>query len=245
MSLRKKTSQKKLQDMTEGERSNLEAIFFKKVSLEVKKLNEEVKDDQVMTRLLGMTSAYALKTFIPGQLRNLDSLRTNQEKYIKNIKKVSHDLQNLLDASNVVVDDVGYKNEYAHKLKTALGNQMASKEVAHQTLDDLINNVASCHLENERFNEVADEIYNLICVLFGIIKLKKFIRYSIKRVDGQFNKVDVYRWVDIKDVRNYDRQRWHYSIDFLAENIYVRRDDGKVMFKGGFDEFINKLNRFR
>lgn len=79
MSLRKKRVKKKLQDMTEGERSNLEAIFFKRVSLEVKKLNEEVKDDQVMTRLLGMTSAYALKTFIPGQLRNLDSLRTNQE----------------------------------------------------------------------------------------------------------------------------------------------------------------------
>ncbi len=218
--------------------------FFAKIAQEVKKLHETVEDKK-LTRLLCMTPKYVLTTFIPDQLRSLDTIRTNQEQQIEEIRSLNQELQRMLDASNLAIDELGFKNEYVYKLRSALSSQIANRKKSHQLLNQLADSATSCQVENERFNAIANEIYNLSCILFGIIKLKNLIRYSIKRTDGRFARVDLYRWVKEEDVRRYDAPRWHYAIDFLEKTIYVRRYDGLTVFRGTFDDFDANLNKAR
>lgn len=218
--------------------------FFVKITQEVKKLHETVEGEK-LTRLLCMTPKYALTTFIPDQLRSLDAVRANQEQQIEEIRSLNQELQRMLDVSNLAIYELGFKNEYVYKLRSALSSQIANRKKSHQLLDQLADSATSCQVENERFNAIANEIYNLSCMLFGIIKLKNLIRYSIKRVDGRFVVIDLYRWVKEEDVRRYDAPRWHYAINFSTKTIYVRRYDDLIIFRGTFDDFDANLNKVR
>ena len=239
-------SQNQIQSLAEPQKKSheIKEEFFAKIAQEVKKLHETV-DDEKLARLLYMTPKYVLTTFIPDQLRSLDAIRANQEQQIENVRSFNQELLRTLDISNLAIDELGFKNEYAHKLRTALSSQIANRKKSHQLLDQLADSVTSCQVENDRFSKIANEIYNLSCMLFGIVKLKNLIRYSIKRTDGRFVRIDLYRWVKEEDVRQYNAPRWHYIIDFLEKTIYVRRYDDLAVFIGTFDDFDANLNKVR
>ena len=248
MSLGELTNQSKNQNQSLAEPQKksheIKEEFFAKIAQEVKILHKTV-DDENMARLLNMTPKYALNTFIPDQLRSLDIIRANQERQIEDIRSFNQELQGLLDISNLAIDELGFKNEYSYKLRAALSNQITNRRKTHQLLDQLADNATSCQVENERFNKITNEIHNLVCILFGIIKLKNLIRYSIKRANGRFVRIDLYRWVKEEDVRQYNAPRWHYIIDFLEKTIYVRRYDDLAVFIGTFDDFDANLNKVR
>ena len=101
--------------------------FFVKITQEVKKLHETVEGEK-LTRLLCMTPKYVLTTFIPDQLRSLDAVRANQEQQIEEIRSLNQELQRMLDVLNLAIYELGFKNEYVYKLRSALSSQIANRK---------------------------------------------------------------------------------------------------------------------
>lgn len=215
--------------------------FFETLAWEVDVLFgiNDLSDD--IKTFLSMSPKHILNRFIPNQLNILDKLRSNLRGCSNKIKELDEDIRALSSVTLISIDDEGFKSEYIYKTKIAAKSFIENENEVTNLREELGSYVIDFEFQNNRYNRLAEEIYGSLAVVFGVVKIKNLIRYGIKCYGGKSSKVDLYRWVNLDDVRNYEKPRWHYSIDFANKSLYIRRFDGKVVFCGSFDEFVNEL----